>query len=71
LVLGRSLSIGSGNGSVYSEGIGAEIVTGRFAEARFCSSNWNGDICGRCEALRALDTALMLQGLVVPLLSLQ
>jgi len=28
-------------------------VTGHFAEARFCSSSWNGDICGRCEAVRS------------------
>jgi hypothetical protein len=53
LVLGRSLSSGSGYGSVYGEGIGVETVTGRFAEVRFCSSSWNGDICGRCEAVRS------------------
>ena len=53
MVLGRSLSTGSENGSVYGEGIGAETVTGRFAEVRFCSSYWNGDICGRCEAVRS------------------
>jgi hypothetical protein len=53
LVLGLSLSTGSGNGSVYGEGIGAETVTGRFAEARFCSSSRSGDVCGRCEAVRS------------------
>jgi hypothetical protein len=53
LILGRSLSSGSGNGSLYGEGIGTETVTGHFAEVRFCSSYWNGDIYGKCEAVRS------------------
>ena len=53
MVLGRSSSKGSGNGSVYGEGISAETVIGRFAEARFCSSSWKSDIYGRCEAVRS------------------
>jgi hypothetical protein len=71
LILGLSLSTGSGNGSLYGEGIGAETVTGRFAEVRFCSSYWNGVICGRCEVVRNAKDSTDVARLVLTLLSLQ